>query len=79
MPLRNTTEVRDDPGREVVVSVNQVRAVNGHFLFDSEEQLANNIREIKLVGLQFRAERPESISQKAIEQWERGIVHFVRQ
>ncbi|KAH7727331.1 Protein PTR-14 [Aphelenchoides avenae] len=77
IPLRNLSG--GSPDDELVVSVNQLQATNGHFIFDTDAgQLPNNIREVKLVGLQFRAERPESISQKSIEHWERSIVHYIR-
>lgn len=40
------------------------------FLFQS--QIPNNIREIKLVGLHFRAVRPIGVSREAMADWQVG-------
>ncbi|KAI6242896.1 Sterol-sensing domain and Acriflavin resistance protein family and Patched family-containing protein [Aphelenchoides fujianensis] len=41
-------------------------------------QVKNNIREIKLVGLQFRAELPAHLQKGAVQTWEMDIVRYVR-
>lgn len=68
-----------NPTAVETVSVNQLQTIKGHSIFDSQKvQVRNNIREIKLVGLQFRAERPPSISVESIKKWEREIVDYVQ-
>uniref|UniRef100_A0A915EVZ0 SSD domain-containing protein n=1 Tax=Ditylenchus dipsaci TaxID=166011 RepID=A0A915EVZ0_9BILA len=64
-----------------IVSVNQLRTPTGQSIFDSKEtsQIRNNIREIKLIGLQFRAERPASISMASIKKWEKSILTYLQE
>ncbi|KAI1727698.1 patched family domain-containing protein [Ditylenchus destructor] len=61
-------------------SVNQLRSATGQSVFDFKgtNQIKNNIREIKLIVLQFRAERPPSISMQSVKQWENDILSFVQ-
>ncbi|KAI1720088.1 patched family domain-containing protein [Ditylenchus destructor] len=61
-------------------SVNQLRSTTGQSVFDLKgtNQIKNNIREIKLIVLQFRAERPPSISMQSVKQWENDILAFVQ-
>ncbi|KAL3122835.1 hypothetical protein niasHT_002878 [Heterodera trifolii] len=71
--------VSDSNGTVRSISVNQLRTENGQSVFDApNSQLPNNIREIALVGLQFRAERPRGISKAATTAWERNVRQFVR-
>ncbi|KAI3411765.1 hypothetical protein GPALN_001832 [Globodera pallida] len=71
--------VPDSNGTVRNVSVNQLRTANGQSVFDApNSQQPNNIREIALVGLQFRAERSHGISKEAMSTWERNVRQFVR-
>ena len=66
-----------NPNSTVVVSVNQLRDHSGHSIFDEGlPQVANNVREIKLIGLQFRIEKPQEISAAAIKDWEQSMVDY---
>ncbi|KAE9548264.1 hypothetical protein FO519_008523 [Halicephalobus sp. NKZ332] len=66
-----------NPNATVTMSVNQLRDQSGHSIFDEGlPQVSNNVREIKLIGLQFRIERPIEISRSAIAAWERSMVEY---
>ncbi|CAK5042328.1 unnamed protein product [Meloidogyne enterolobii] len=51
-----------------------------HYLLSTSNfsQIPNNIREIKLICLYFRAVRPKSVSKEAMQNWQRQISNFVR-
>ena len=67
----------NSPDSTVTVSVNQLIDHSGHSIFDDGlPQVNNNIREIKLIGLQFRIEKPPEIPTSAIKEWEQSMVDY---
>ncbi|KAI6194273.1 Sterol-sensing domain and Acriflavin resistance protein family and Patched family-containing protein [Aphelenchoides besseyi] len=62
-----------------VVAVNSLRTASGKsFLSLDNPQVRNNIREIKLIGLQFRAELPVNWPKTSIQKWELDVVNYVK-
>ncbi|GMR37198.1 hypothetical protein PMAYCL1PPCAC_07393, partial [Pristionchus mayeri] len=57
-------------GRTVVIPTYEADDLN------TEKPLKNNIREFKLVVLNFKSELDPSVSKKAIEEWEGSIVKY---
>ncbi|CAD5210988.1 unnamed protein product [Bursaphelenchus okinawaensis] len=61
------------------MSVNELRSATGRSLIDKEKiHVKNNMREIKLVGLQFRAEFSKNFSKKAVRKWENDVIAYAR-
>ncbi|CAD5215349.1 unnamed protein product [Bursaphelenchus xylophilus] len=62
-----------------IMSVNELRSATGRSLIDKEKiHVKNNMREIKLVGLQFRAEFSKNYSIKAVRKWENDVIKYAR-
>ncbi|TMS35010.1 hypothetical protein L596_002495 [Steinernema carpocapsae] len=61
-----------------ILSIDELHTDHGHSIFDDDQtQSPNNLKEIKMVVLQIRAERSEGISKDNMTVWEQDIVdHF---
>uniref|UniRef100_A0A1I7ZUL0 SSD domain-containing protein n=1 Tax=Steinernema glaseri TaxID=37863 RepID=A0A1I7ZUL0_9BILA len=60
-----------------VLSTDQLNTDHGHSIFDDDKtQSPNNLKEIKMVVLQIRAERSEGISKENMTVWEHEIVNY---
>ncbi|KAK0395298.1 hypothetical protein QR680_001212 [Steinernema hermaphroditum] len=60
-----------------VLSIDELHTDHGHSIFDDDQtQSPNNLKEIKMVVLQIRAERSEGISKDNMTVWEHEIVHY---
>uniref|UniRef100_A0A7E4VBV9 SSD domain-containing protein n=1 Tax=Panagrellus redivivus TaxID=6233 RepID=A0A7E4VBV9_PANRE len=68
-----------DKNGVITVAVNELHGRFGKSVLDDDTpQLSNNVREIKLVGLQFRAERPPEISATSMIAWEKNVVEYFK-
>uniref|UniRef100_A0A914LR37 SSD domain-containing protein n=1 Tax=Meloidogyne incognita TaxID=6306 RepID=A0A914LR37_MELIC len=81
---KNNSEINNQ-----IISVNELKnnsfknvlkSSSFHYslLTSNFSQIPNNIREIKLICLYFRAVRPKGVSKEAMQNWQRQISHFVR-
>ncbi|KAL7076390.1 hypothetical protein ACQ4LE_004299 [Meloidogyne hapla] len=88
VPFNKTNKNNNSELNHQIISVNELKrnslnvkdmsSFHYSLLSSNLTQMPNNIREIKLICLYFRAVRPKGVSKEAMQNWQRQIAYFVR-
>lgn len=71
--------IEKENGKKEIITLNEMPIINGHSILNNEElQVANNVKDIRLVLLQFRAEKPAGFSNEDVERYEQEVVSYIR-
>ncbi|KHN86089.1 Patched domain-containing protein 3 [Toxocara canis] len=72
-------EVVKEDGKREVISLDQIRAVNGRSVLDNEQaHVLNNVRDVRMVVLQLRAQKPAGALREDVERYEGDVVDFLK-
>uniref|UniRef100_A0A0N5AWX4 SSD domain-containing protein n=1 Tax=Syphacia muris TaxID=451379 RepID=A0A0N5AWX4_9BILA len=72
-------EILDENRKPKIVSLNDFQSVGGKSVLDDHDnQVTNNVRDIKVVLIQLRAEKPAEFTKNDIKNYEFALVDYVR-
>uniref|UniRef100_A0A9J2PDX6 SSD domain-containing protein n=1 Tax=Ascaris lumbricoides TaxID=6252 RepID=A0A9J2PDX6_ASCLU len=72
-------EVIKENGRSEIISLDQIHSINGRSVLDNEQaHVNNNVRDVRLVVLQLRAQKPAGASRQDVERYEAKVVDFTK-
>ncbi|VDN55569.1 unnamed protein product [Dracunculus medinensis] len=72
-------EIERENGRKEIITLKELKSVKGRTIFDDERaKIKNNLRDIRMVLLQFRANKPADALQNEIERFELDVVEYFK-